>query len=538
MATKYPKMYDGMYLSDKDFTTAEAILQVRQAKVVEQLREKIFDFPPQLILRSIEEEKSIRDILKEEEADPEPYYGKLRDYQTTGLAFMLLSKRSILADSVGIGKTAEVAGLINVLRERGEANRFLMAVETSAIGQTCSEMMRFTGLRVVSMPSESPKIKKMIQTTDWNKVDGVVIKHSTLRSNMFNLWLAKYMTPEGRSRIFDVFLFDESSFVKNRDTVTYNYASNICNMIPRVHFMNATTFETNIMDIFNQMDMLDPNAMHTDSYIKSHYCVWNRDKYWTRQKGGQAKLNYRWSMVGYKEQEKFKSALKLMYFGRHKSEVGLDRPHIYKVYEIEPTIDQCLAIEKGFRYSEVLNSPSTIPNLGIDTTRKNVPKLDRLCTLIQEEFTDDKVMVYCFNKEGQHAISRELKLIGRNPVIVNGEDTDDEERASKIFEFNKGQCDVFITNIVKSVNLYSGDVCIFYSNLGNPSRMEQARGRIDRNIDDKIKTFIIMLYKGTDEYRFFTETAKERARSGRELTIDAKTAVDFFMESMEKERYS
>jgi len=59
-----------------------------------------------------------------------------------------------------LGKTAEIAALINILRERKEMTRFLMAVETSALGQTQAEMMKFTGMYVISLPSEADKIEK------------------------------------------------------------------------------------------------------------------------------------------------------------------------------------------------------------------------------------------------------------------------------------------------------------------------------------------------------------------------------------------
>ena len=52
---------------------------------------------------------------------------------------MYLSPRSIIADGCGLGKTAEVAALINWLKYKGEMSRFLIAVETSAIGQTQAE---------------------------------------------------------------------------------------------------------------------------------------------------------------------------------------------------------------------------------------------------------------------------------------------------------------------------------------------------------------------------------------------------------------
>ena len=133
--------------------------------------------------------------------------------------------------------------------------------------------------------------------------------------------------------------------------------------------------------------------------------------------------------------------------------------------------------------------------------------------------------------EAQKAIRDELLKIGRKPAILNG-DSSDEERYECQKRFNSGEYDVIITNIQKSLNLHGGTVCIFYTVLTNSARLEQVRGRIDRNTTDDTKTFVLLLYKGTDEHKFFMDVVKERAKNARDLTIDAKTAVDYFIDAL------
>lgn len=531
MAVKVPVMWNNMYLGDMSEPQAELIMQTREHKVIPNLKNMLFDFPIDLIQQSIDEQQSIRNIIKRDKIDYTQYVAQLRDYQTVGTAFMYLSPRSILADGCGLGKTAEVAALINWLKYKGEMSRFLIAVETSAIGQTQAELMRFTGLYVVAMPSEATKIRKVIEKTDWTKVDGIVIKHSTLRSDPFSKWLALNINEEGMCNIFDTFFLDESSVIKNDTTKMYSYTKNICQIVKRVHFMNATTFETNILDIYNQMDMMDQALLPKKWRIEQEFCTYARTSYWTKE-NGKAKMNWRRERNGYKNQAAFKESLKLVYFGRCKKDIGMDLPHIYKVYEVEPTNAMSLGLEKGYRYSELLNCPSLIPDCGIPMDRKNVPKLDRLCELIENDFSQESIMIYCFHLAAQQTIADELAKIGRKPVILNGSITDATERYRIQQAFNNGEYDVIITNIKKSLNLYGGDVCIFYSMETNPSKSFQIASRIDRNVDSKLKTFVMLLYKGTDEYRFFTTTVKQRAKDARDLTIDAKTTVDFFFESM------
>lgn len=533
MSVTTPTIYNGMYLGQMEPKIASYILDIRGRESIPNLKHMIFDFPAELVLRGIEEEKSIRDIVRDEQLDYKKYLGELKDYQTLGTAFMYMSPRSVIGDGVGLGKTAEVSALINYLHQTKQLKRFLMAVETSALGQTQCELMRFTGLRVVALPSEAYKLNRLIKKIDWTKVDGIVIKHSALRSDVLSKWLSLNINPDGTCRLFDTFFLDESSVIKNLTTKTAIYTKNICDICPRVHFMNATVFETNIMDIYNQMDMMNPALLPKKWRIEKEFCTFGRSSYWTKE-NGKPKMNFRRDLTGYKNQAIFKERLKLVYFGRSKSDIGMDMPHVHKVYEVEPSNEQSMALQKGYRYMEVLNCPSLIPDLHLETNRKTVPKLDRLCSLLETDFADCKVMVYCFHNEAQQAIADECRKLGRNPVILNGQ-SKDQERWEIQTKFNKGEYDVIITNIMKSLNLFGGDVCIFYSNSMTPSKMFQVAGRIDRNVDDKIKTYILLIYSGTDEYKHFMEVTKQRTRDARDLTIDAKTTVDYFIESMVEE---
>lgn len=532
MGVTYPTMWNGMYLGNMSEQQASLIMQTRSSEKIENLKHMIFDFPPELIKRSLDEGISIREIAKTDESiDLKQYVSELRDYQTVGTAFMYLSPRSIIADGCGLGKTAEVSALINYLKSTGVLTRFLIAVESGALGQTQCELERFTGLNVVAMPSEAPKIRRVIKKTDWRKVDGIVIKHSTLRSDPFSQWLALNLDENGLCKIFNTFFLDESSLIKNNKTKTYEYTRNICNIVTRVHFMNATAFETNIMDVYNQMDMMEAELLPKQWRIEKDYCVHKRSQYWTKV-NGKPQLNFRRERTGYKDQAKFKKSLQLVYFGRSSKEIFGEVPNVYKTYYVTPTNDMAVALEKGYRYNELLNCPSLIPDVGIGMTRKEVPKLDRLCRLIETEFSDVPVMVYCFHREAQVAIERELKAIGRKPVVLNGEITDSMEKYSIQQKFNNGEYDVIITNIKKSLNLNAAQVCIFYSMETNIAKMEQTARRIDRHVDDSIKTFILLLYEHTAECAFFMDTVAQRAKDARDLTIDAKTAVDYFVEAM------
>ena len=60
-------------------------------------------------------------------------HGTLKDYQTVGVAYLYNAKNCILGDSVGMGKTVEIAGLFNLLKvqyeKQGKKFRYLFLTE-------------------------------------------------------------------------------------------------------------------------------------------------------------------------------------------------------------------------------------------------------------------------------------------------------------------------------------------------------------------------------------------------------------------------
>lgn len=528
MAVTYPIIREGMYCGQLTPQQQQIILQVKESKEIESLKQMIFDFPIDLVIRSIEETKSIRDILREENKDLLEYLGVMRDFQTVGTGFLYFSPTSILGDSVGQGKTVMASGLINLLYKKNELGRFLMAVDNNALWQVQAELVRFTGLNIVSMLTEEPMMESVIRNTDWSKVDGLVIKHSALSSNLFSRWLSLYIDDAGKSKIFQTFLVDESSVIKNLNTKVYDYSSNICNLCHRKHFFNATVFEHNIMEVYNQLDILNPLILPKKWRIEKEFCNYTKYSYWITQNGKPTKKEGR-KFQNYKNQEEFRKLIQLFYFGRPKQN---KIEHNYKVYEVYPTIDQSLAIAKGYRYREVLNSPSNISQININLDRKSVPKLNKLIELLETELYGKSVMVYCFHINAQEAIAEEAKKLGRRVRILNGS-TKEEERNKIRDDFNNGKCDLLITNIKRSLNLFGGEACVFYTVETNPAKIEQIGGRIDRNVDDLARLYILLVYKGTEEYNFLLNVIKQRSNDAKSLTIDAKTTIDYFLDYME-----
>lgn len=532
MASRYPKMKNGMYYGGMSDELASVILQVTAMETVENFRNTMFTFPDELIFNALEEGISVRKYLRNRDMNAGDYIGSLRDYQTVGAAFLYLSPRSVICDGVGLGKTVEVAALLNVLKVKGEMSRFILAVENAAVTQTCLEMMRRTGLMVLEVPSTKAKMTKYLDKINWDDVDGIVVAHSALKSDTFLNWLANYahwdpVTDISSCSLFDTIIIDESAVIKNRGTKVYQYTEEICKLMKRVHMMNATPFETSIMDVYNQIDLLDPTALPSKSQIQSKYCRWEPKMYWVTGANGREEKTS-WNVAGYKNEAEFKNSLKLFCFGRFKE----DLKNIYETHDVYPTLNQLEAINRGGRYQEILNCPTLVtddPKFNNAFNPEETPKLDKLLQLC-EQYKDKKIMVYVFHREAQNVIKEHLEMFGRRCVILNGAITKNEVRQEIIDGFNGEEYDVIITNIKRSLNLYDGDVCILYSVESNPAKLEQIRGRIERNVDEKVKKYIMLVYKGTPEYALFKDKLVTRGKDAKKLTTGAKTAIDYFIE--------
>lgn len=527
---------NGYYCGDLNEVQERQILDTVESDSIPKLKHMIYDFPADIIESADERGMRVLDYLKEQGIDPKQYWGTLSDKQTVGTGFLYLSPFSILGDGVGAGKTVEVAGLINLLRMTGQMKRVLFIADNNGQTQIMRQLKRFTGMRVEQVPSITAKLEKAIDNVDWENVEIMVGKHSLLTNDTFLDWLIRNSVKNGatktvRNNLYDVFLLDESFILKNAQTITCTYVRKICEMARRIHFLNATVFETHIMDIYNQFDIMSKHIMPTKEAIKTEFCNITEETYYRKARfKGDSTQGKKSSISSYKNEADFKSRLKLVYLARPIKAMGIESNNKYFVAEVDPTEAQLKAMKKGYRYNEVLNDPTLIPDIGLETSSKYVPKLSKAVTLCTQDFADNNILIYCFHKNAQWVMKKELEAYGKTVGLINS-DVKEKERTVLIDRFNRKELDILITSGKRASDLYGGDVCIMYSLEPNPAQMEQIRGRIDRHVDDREKVFVLMYYMFTPEYDLFNN-AKTRSKDARNLTVDNESAVDLFMQAM------
>lgn len=435
--------------------------------------------------------------------------GTLRDEQTIGVALMYYAMNCILGDSVGMGKTVEVAGLCNLLNvessKRGDDFKFLFLTEKNLTSQVRKEMIKFTGEYVDLLPSgEFDVVKDFIDRCDTCGVShSLVGSHSLLTQSAFISWIE--MLKRGRDFPFDLLVIDESSILGNSKTNITKSFKAIRKYFKRVVFLNATPFETKLDIFYNQLDLLDSSLLPTKTNFTKEYVKMDYRGMYPKPSGK------------YKNQEQFKRLVGYRYFARTREDKGAEMRDCSGSIKVSPlSAIQKEWLKKTQMSRLVFDCPSYL-DPSIEFCIENVPKLGSLDELLKNECADaDTILIFSHYKEPQKYLSKWLSKKGYSNRILNG-DTKLKDRDSIIESFKRAEFNVLITNVQKGLNFGNCNHCIFYSYDPNPSKMIQFEGRMTRDFDIIGKNIFILCSKGK-EYSTLVKTVRDRANATSDFT--------------------
>ena len=512
MATYYKGQY---YKGNLDDDRAKAILDlVENIKVVPDLKHCIYD------LRE-EDVKSIKESAKKFELEHgsldgyvaptfEKKLGTLLDYQTVGVAFMYLAQRCLLGDEVGMGKTVQIAGFVNFMKKQyermGKSFRYCFLGEKAGVEQLADKLMRFTGEYVGTLEcSEQKYVDSYLKANKDKRYYSLVGGHALLENPTF-------LTDCSR-RPFDLFIFDESTKLKNRKCQMYKAAEGI---FPKQTFLvelNATPLEIDIWDLYNQLDLLDVTYLPSITQTRKEFCV----------------LDYSRGMMSatikqYKNEEVFKKAIKLRYLARTRKEEGaVYENNQLKVYYIPLSEEQKQLHNKTTLHQMVDDYPPDV-NHSIPFTLETTPKAAALVWLLRTiDVKNEKALIYCRFKNCQKDLKKILEKEGYVVDILNG-NTKQKERARIIKGFNGKEIDVLLTNVQKSLDLNSCSHGIFYTIDSNPQKMVQFEGRLTREFDIKGNNTYLLVMMGREK-RYMDEVLKMRADASNSFAKTGESQV-------------
>lgn len=519
MSTSNPTYYQGRYWQGSmSNESASAVLALREDyTVVTSLKHCIKNLPA---FQITDIKKSAQEYLDEHKtfkgfnpdfSDGAPL-GTLTDAQTMGVAFMYYAGSALLGDEVGLGKTVQVAGLVNTLGKeyanKGLPFSYLFLTEKSIVGQIQEKLIQFTGTYVHEIPSgEAKVVKKYINLNEDGRTCGAVGSHSLLNSPEFILYMAK--------NPYTVIIFDESKGVKKQSSGLTQNAKEVFRLHERVILLNATPVETELRELYNQLDLLDVDYMPNITEFQRRF---------TKMK----KALYGYTNDGYKNEADFAQLIKLRYFARTRRDLGAEYTgNEYRTILVPLSPVQQELKKKTSMLQMVTDYPTGVKR-DVPFNEETTPKLKALFAVLEERVNVGmtQAIVYCKYVKAQNAICEMLSEQGYRAVILNGQ-TPQKKRKDIADAYTRGEYDIMVTNVLRGLDLNTCDTAILYTIDPNPQNMVQFEGRMTREFDVKNKALYMLVAVGREkrfvetELKMRVNTAMVFSNTGNSMVLEA-----------------
>lgn len=508
----------GDYLTERQ---AQMLLKLQQVSEgqggIEELRNMI----------DLLTDDQIDEIIKYKDSDVVPYEdradGTLQDLQTVGVSFMYVSKRMILGDSVGMGKTVQISSLIKYLTlkalEKNETFNVLYLTEKNLLNQSQRELIKFSGLYFEKLEGLKDKITDFTKRNELSVVN-VVGSHSLMKHPDFHKWCNDFEDFYGEFP-FDMVVVDESgSVLTNEQTSIYKSGKLLADRADYVILMNAGSFE-NALDKFRaQLNFVDSTFLFTKTEFQKRYQVldWSFGRPQFRGK--------------YKNAEDFREKIALRYLKRTRRGQGAI---------MEGCTAELIEVTMSKAQREILKK-SSMPQMALDCppyfgeqfafTAENVPKAGALLDLLKGKLSGvSQVLIYTTLKEPHKYLKQFLSDNGFSVEIMNGS-TPVKERNSIIDAFKRGDIRILITNVQRGLNFGACNHCVFYNYDGNPNNMVQFEGRITRDFDIIDKHVYMIVTKGDEKRKLITEIAKRAEASDEFAGSDFSMVLDLLAKNI------
>lgn len=436
--------------------------------------------------------------------------GTLEDMQTLGAAFMFIAGNCILGDSVGLGKTPQVAALVNMLKNtyasEGKEFRYLMLTEKNLVEETRHKMVKFTGEYADSLHGDAPAVKKFSNKYPLGAClgRGVVGSHTLFNQKLFMEWLTQ-CKQMGGGFPFNLLIVDESSVLGNLSTEISKNAKVLMTFFDRVVFLNATPFEKKLDTFYAQLSLLDDTMLPTKTNFQKEYVIYDYRGMYPRPTGK------------YKNHEKFRHLVGYRYFARTRREKGAVMENCSGRVLVSPLSSIQKAWLKRTQIPQLVFDCPNALDPTIEFNEENVPKLGSLLEVLEKDCENaDTVLLFVHYRQAQDSLSEWLTERGYTNRVLCGE-TKNEDRTSIIRGFKNSEYKVLITNVQKGLDFGNCNYCIFYSFDPNPSKMVQFEGRITRSFDIVDKHVMLLCSNGKELDRL-NKVIKGRAQASSNFT--------------------
>jgi superfamily II DNA or RNA helicase/HKD family nuclease len=170
-----------------------------------------------------------------------------------------VSKRFLLADEVGLGKTFEAGIIIKELISRGEAKRVLIITPSGLIEQWREDMEKFGFDFIIFKTGMETSIKNF-----WNKMDSVIVSIDTIK-------IENHLRYVVAAEKWDIIVFDEAHHLTRKDygqkadkSDRYIVGENLKERAKALLFLTATPHQGDKNKFYNLVNLIDDDLFYDE----------------------------------------------------------------------------------------------------------------------------------------------------------------------------------------------------------------------------------------------------------------------------------
>ena len=352
---------------------------------------------------------------------------ELFDYQKRGVYFAVLSKRCIIADDLGLGKTVQAV----VAAKKMGARKVLVICPKSIKYRWASEINRIYGDIPIYLVDGMLAPEKEI-SADWIIA---TYSHFSRKDEKYikNGWM-KYF----REHLPDLIILDEAHRVKNRSANSSQQIKALCRQVENVILLSGTIILNRVTELYNLLNIVDPQEFNSFTDFAAQY---SKYAYKIPVKNKEV-----WIYEGLKNEEDLKKRLVPFMIRRRKEEVLSQLPSKIRDFievDLEPDdrveyrkmeddyiqylIDHgdLIKVDKAIRAEALVKANALMKFL---SQKKAELSLDLIEDMIDEA---GKLVVYVRYKESASIIH---EYFSDRAVIITGE-IDTKDRSKNLDKF-------------------------------------------------------------------------------------------------------
>lgn len=425
---------------------------------------------------------------------------QLYEYQIEGSNWLKHTRRGILGDEMGIGKTLQA---IHAARDTGAV---VVCLASSKITTWAREILGVDPQATILVVMSGDKTLEYSRGvgTHW-----VIVNFELLDKRLDDIQLNLH--PE-----YKTVIVDESHKIKEPSTIRSKATVALCDSAENVYLLTGTALLNRPMELFNQLRAIrHPLGNNWYSYAKKYCGAYYRTSYRRiRDPKTQAMRvkEFRFlDTTGASNLEDLKDEISVSYLRRTKAALGDKLPPVVLEY-VETTMDVSFRqmyeqawdtykanLEQRLR-EENLDFEEEVETLIRANKAKHLTEMGKLLQIaslsnVKRVVGDaenaveqgEQVIIFTNYTKTLQEIKQALLKLKIPTVSISGEDNQ-SKRIEAMDKFQSGQAKVFVGNIVAAgtgIDLYRGSIVLFPDMDWTPGVLDQAISRAHRNGQQK-----------------------------------------------------